>query len=92
MTFWSICMIAEEFPPVQVSAAQIEEMRKRVKRMPEYECEPYYGIACDPCLITTITIGDKILKDFCCGKMKKRYLKAFTDLASYLDEVAIGAQ
>jgi hypothetical protein len=92
MESWSICDVAEDFGPVPLGPDQLAELNERAAAVPQYSCDPYDGMVCDPCLITTITIGDRTLTDFCCGTMKARYWKTFSALASYLDELAAPVQ
>jgi hypothetical protein len=89
--YWSICMVEQEFPAVGLSPVQLAVLRARVNAVPEYACEPYRGIVCDPCMVTTITVGDRVLTDNCCGTTRPNYQRAFSRLASYLDELASGA-
>lgn len=92
MRLWGSCVVAEEFGPVALSEDQLTDLRKRAARVPEYSCEPYSGIACDPCLITTVTTADTVLTDDCCGTMKNKYEKTFTALVSSLDALARSPQ
>jgi hypothetical protein len=88
LRLWGSCVVAEDFGPLALSEDQLTELGKRAAHVPEYSCEPYSGIACDPCLVTTVTMADTVLTDYCCGTMKKKYEKTFTALVSFLDSLA----
>ncbi len=80
------CMTGAAFGPIEIDQNQLDEIQNIVVQIPQWQCD--YDGACDPCILTTITVDDIQGRDTtCCNNSDENYRAAFNSLVDYLDNL-----
>jgi hypothetical protein len=82
------CLVSETRQPVILTNQQIEALQEAVDAVPAKQCDTDNGLACDPCLITSVQVDGHDTDGFCCGDLNQDFASGFRGLAMLIDSFA----
>lgn len=85
---WGDCLISGELEARTLSGDELEALREHVAAVVSKRCARDPHLACDPCVVTTITVDDVAEDDYCCGEINSSFTESFRVLARFLDGLA----
>jgi hypothetical protein len=81
----SDCLISETLPLATLTASQLADLQDAVAAVPSKTCATDSGLACDPCVITSIQVDGHDTDGYCCGSLNPGFRASFRELAGVID-------
>lgn len=91
-TYEFTCMVEQPFGPITISEEEMATIRAHVAAVPAKECVLDKRLACDPCLVTLITVDAKQESGDCCGTMDEDFSGPFGELVAAIEALAPDAR
>jgi hypothetical protein len=81
----SVCV--DEFSEVSLTKNQVDNIENAIGEIPGRQCRRDKNRACDPCVVTSLTVNDTKHSGDCCGEFTNEFGAKFRSAISKLEGV-----